>query len=573
MDNKVIAQTLQELADLCEFNEDNPFRIRAFRWASEIADGYPQDLASLKRDDLLKIPGVGKGIADIIEELRNGHEPNELKKLKAKFPEGLFQVMRVQGLGAKRTAALFKHLKIDSLAALKTAAQKGLIEKLDGFGEKVQENILQNLSFAETAVQRILIPEALSKANDLKTFLQGNPAIKNVEWAGSLRRWKETIGDLDFLCTSQNPEKAIGHFLSYPQIDRVLAQGTTKASVVLKHGPQCDFRVVEPSQFGAALLYITGSKEHNVRLRELAQQKGLTLNEYGLFKTSDVKHKKPVASKTEEEIYQRLGLPWIPPELREDRGEIQAGLQNQLPHLIEWKDILGDGHNHTTLSDGKNTPEDMILAAQAKGWAWYACGDHSPSLNIAQGLSIEALRKKILLLKTLQDQHKKIRILSGSEVDIHADGTMDYPDTILADIDIVIGSVHSRFNLTEDEMTARICKAMNNPHVDILGHISGRLMNTRPGYHIHYETVLQKAKETGTAIEINGQPDRLELSDVHVKRAIEMGIPLALSTDAHSVGQLDNMILALHVARRGWAEPKHILNTRTSNEIIKWLHR
>jgi len=562
---------LFELAELNEFNEDNPFRIRAFRRGAEIIESLSQDVGTMDREELLKIPGIGKGLADMIEEFKAKGEIAEYKKLQSKFPEGLFQIMKVQGLGAKRTAVLFKSLHIDTLEKLAQAAREGKIAEIPGFGEKVQENILKSVSFVEKSAERILQSVALSSAEAIKEFLAENPVIQKIEVAGSLRRWKETIGDLDFLCTSHNPEKAIAHFLSYPQKQRALAEGTTKASLVLKSGLQCDFRVVEAESFGAALLYFTGSKEHNVRLRELALHEGFTLNEYGLFRLSDKKKTKPVAARTEEEVYKRLGLPFIPPELREDRGEIEAGRKGKLPTLVTLKDILGDFHNHTTLSDGKNTPEEMIQAAEDLGWKWYFCGDHSPALNVALGLSAEALRKKLKTLQKLGEKFKKIKVFSGSEVDILPDGKMDYPDPVLAELDVVVASVHSRFKQSEEEMTARICRALENPNVDILGHISGRLINTRPGYTVNYETILEKARVTQTAIEINGQPDRLELSDVHVKRAIELGVPLALTTDAHSTHQLTNIDFALHVARRGWAEAKNILNTYAAAEILKWL--
>ncbi len=507
----------------------------------------------------------------MFEEFKFKGEVSEHKKLRAVFPEGLFQVMKVQGLGTKRTAILFKTLKIDSLEKLANAAHSGDIAKLRGFGDKVQENILANLEFVEKSSQRNLLVKALSYAGDVRRYLSPHPSIQNLETAGSLRRWKETIGDIDFLCTSQNPEKAISHFLTFPDVEKVLAHGPTKASVLLKNGPQCDFRVVEPGQFGAAMVYFTGSKEHNVRLRELALRKGLTLNEYGLFKLTDKNKEKPVAAKTEEDVYRYLGLPWIPPELREDRGEIEMGLKNKLPRLIEEADILGDVHNHTTLSDGKNTAEEMIRAAENLKWDWYFCGDHSPSLAMTHGLAPAALWKKRAHLEDLQSKFKKIKIFLGSEVDILPNGNLDYENAVLEKIDCVVASIHSRFKQTEGEMTARICRAIENPHVDILGHITGRLMNTRPGYNVDFEAILQKAKETQTAIEINGQPDRLELSDTHVKRAVELGVPIVLSTDAHSISHFENMVYALHVARRGWATAKDILNTRSTTEILEWL--
>jgi DNA polymerase (family X) len=352
-----------------------------------------------------------------------------------------------------------------------------------------------------------------------------------------------------------------------------LAEGETKASVILENGFQCDFRVVPKDSLGAALIYFTGSKEHNVRLRELALSKKLTLNEYGLFKLSDTQQKKPVAGKTEQEVYNHLGLQWISPELREDRGEINLALTNKLPHLITEQDVLGDFHNHTTLSDGKNTLDEMVEAARARKWGWFFSADHSPSLTIASGLDVNRLRAKMAHVKLLNKKWKDFRVFCSSEVDILADGRLDYPDAVLAELDCVVASVHSRFKQTEEEMTERICRAIQNPHVDILGHLSGRKILKRESYALNVEAVLDVARKTGTALEINGQPERQELRDIYVKRAIELGISLALNTDAHSIHQLDHMRLAVHIARRGGAEPKHIINTMDEKSISRWLNR
>jgi DNA polymerase (family 10) len=341
----------------------------------------------------------------------------------------------------------------------------------------------------------------------------------------------------------------------------------------LPSGFQCDFRVVEEKSFGAALLYFTGSKEHNVRLREIAQTKGLTLNEYGLFRQSDKKQTKPIAGKTEEDVYAALGLPWVPPELREDRGEVQAAQKKKLPKLIELKDVRGDFHNHTDESDGDNTLEEMAEAAKGRGWSWFFSADHSPSLTIANGLKPDRLRRKQTAVKALNKKWPRFRVFTSSEVDILSDGKMDYSDDVLASLDCVIASVHSRFKQSEGEMTERIIRALRNPHVDILGHLTGRRINQRESYAVNVDRVLEVALETETAIEINGQPERSELRDIHVKRAIDLGVMLALNTDAHSVQQLDYMEYAVHIARRGWAEPKHLLNCRDEKSVRDWFNR
>jgi DNA polymerase (family 10) len=572
MINLLLAKHVSDIADLLELEGDNPFRIRAFRRASQVIESYPEDFALMSRDQRLTVPGIGKGMADIIEEFVRTKNSKEFHQLQKKYPVGVFEMMKIPGVGPKRTAYLFRELQIDSVNKLVASAKQGILKTLPGFGEKIEKNIITNVAFAQVSSQRMLISTALNRADQIRNHLLKAPFIDRLELAGSARRWKETVGDLDFLCMSVQPEKSIAHFLKFPGISKVLGSGSTKASILLENGFQCDFRVVRPESFGAALLYFTGSKEHNVRLRELAIKKGLTLNEYGLFKINDEKKEKPLAGRTEEEVYKKLGLPWIPPEIREDRGEIEAALKNKLPNLIEMKDIKGDFHNHTTLSDGSNTLEEMITAAHNKGWKWFFSADHSPSLKIASGLSVDKLRKKIHDVEHFDQQLKDMRVFTSSEVDILSEGDLDYSDDVLEDLDCVIASVHTRFNQDEKLMTERICKAIQNRHVDILGHLSGRLISRRPSYALDYEAVFQTAKETETAIEINGQPDRQELNDVMVRRAIELRIPLALTTDAHSIQDLDNnMEIALHIARRGWAEPRNIINTFNAKQIQEWL--
>lgn len=559
------------MADLFELAEDNPFRIRALRRAAEIIADFPEDMGQMDEKAQLAIPGIGKGVTGMLREFKNTGHVLDHEKLKKKFPAGVLAVMNLQGLGAKRAGVLYKKLKIDSLQKLGHAAKSGKLLKISGFGEKMQQAILENIAFAEESSKRILISTAYLVSSEIKTYLSQSPSINQLTLAGSARRWKETIGDLDFLCTSENPEKALAHFIKYPGTKRILANGNTKASIVIENGLQVDFRVVDRSCFGATLLYFTGSKQHNVRLREWAQKKGLTLNEYGLFKLNDTKRKNPVAAATEEEIYKKLGMQWIPPELREDRGEVEAALKNKIPNLISEKDIQGDFHNHTNMSDGADSIEEMAKAAEAMGWSWYYCGDHSPSLTIANGLSPARLKAKLKTIQKINALNKKFPVYCSSEVDILSDGKMDYPDNVLQDLGAVVASVHSRFKQTQDEMTERICQALKNPHVDILGHISGRLINRRKGYELDYDAILEQARLTQTAIEINGQPERQELSDIHVKKAIEMGIPMVVSTDAHSTEQLKHIKMAVHIARRGWAEAKHILNTRPIKEISEWL--
>ncbi|MCB4757631.1 MAG: DNA polymerase/3'-5' exonuclease PolX, partial [Elusimicrobia bacterium] len=506
--NRKIAEQLDEMSRLLEMEGDNPFRIRAFRRAAQIIESHSEDFENLNRDQILEIEGVGKGIADFVDQMKSKGVGVELEKLRAKYPKELLTILNMPGMGPKRASVLFKTLKIDNLEKLAEAAKTDKIAGLPGFGEKIQDTILKNLSMAQESTKRILISEALLTAAELTDHLKSSPVITRLQTAGSVRRWKETIGDVDVLCTSLNPEKAIHHFTNYPDVQTILSSGQTKASVRLKSGLQCDFRVVEDASFGAALLYFTGSKEHNVKLRELALKKNLTLNEYGLFKLSDHKKTKPVAGRTEEAIYDRLGLQWIPPELREDRGEIDAAMEKKIPKLVTEEDVLGDVHNHTSLTDGSNTIEEMAEGARQKKWRWYFCGDHSPLVRVSSGLSQgELMKKKSEILRLAKKIHP-FQLALSSEVDIRRDGTLDYPDSVLSQIDCVVASVHFRFKQSEDQMTERICSAIKNPFVHILGHITGRLIFKREAYAVDTEKILATAKNTQTAIEINGQPER-----------------------------------------------------------------
>lgn len=570
--NAPLSKLLEDMADLLELSGDNPFRIRAFRRAAETIAVHAVDVGALDRESRLAVPGIGKGIADLIDEFQKTGRSAEFDKLKKKFPLGVLDVMRCGGVGPKRAATLYRELGVDSVAKLSAAARRGAIQGLDGFGQKLQENIVKGLAAAEPGgARRMLITEARAAAADVAAYLRRSAQIDNLVLAGSARRWRETVGDLDFLCTSVRPERAIAHFCEFPGATRVLASGKTKSSILLANGLQIDFRVVEPASHGAALLYFTGSKAHNVRLRELAIKKGYSLNEYGLFKIGDEQKKRPLAGRTEEEVYRKLGLPFIAPELREDRGEIDAALNGRLPKLVEEADVLGDFHNHTLLSDGAHSLEDMAAAARERGWKYFFSADHSPSLKIASGLPADVLRRKIADVRRLDKASKGMRVFVSSEVDILADGRLDYPPAVLKSLDCVVASVHSRFKQSPEEMTERLCRAVRHPDVHILGHISGRKLNHRESYGLDYETVFEEARRHGTAIEINGQPERQELADHHIKRAIELGVPLALTTDAHSTRELDHMTLAVHIARRGWAEAKHLLNALPAGEVIRWL--
>ena len=573
MNNAQIAECFEEMAILLELAGENPFRVRAYQRAAQTVAGLSRPLKDIENKDLLEVPGIGKGIADHIGELMRTGALGELEVLRKRFPPGLLEMIRVPGLGPKRAKVLFEKLKIHSLDALREAARSGRLQTLPGFGAKLEENILRGLSFAQEAKQRALYWDGRTAMEELLAAMRRAPGVVDLAAAGSLRRGRETVGDLDLLCTARDAGKVVEFFAKLPQVERVLAAGETKATVWLKSQLQCDLRAVSPASFGAALLYFTGSKDHNVALRELALKKGFSINEYGLFRSSDVRHKRPLAGRTEAEVYAKLGLEFIPPELRENRGEIEAAAKRTLPKLVELKDIRGDFHNHTNYTDGMNTLAEMAGAASKMGWDWVALGDHSQSLRVAKGLSVNALRRTIAEVRKLQEKTPGLKLLRSMEVDILKDGALDYPDDVLEEIDVVIGSVHSAFTQTEEEMTARIVRAVSSPHIDILGHLSGRLLNRRAAYRVDAEAVLKAAAARQTAVEINGQPQRQDLTDIHARRARDLGARLAVTTDAHSMDQLKYVELAVTIARRAWLRKEDLLNTLTYKELKEWLAR
>ncbi|MBI4348001.1 MAG: DNA polymerase/3'-5' exonuclease PolX [Elusimicrobia bacterium] len=570
MTNGEVAALLSEMAVLLELAGENPFRVRAYQRASLALASLPRPVCGLSEKELKQIPGVGAGIAAAIVEIAGGGTFADLRTLRERFPAGLIGLLRVPGLGPKRARILFDTAGIDSLERLKAAASAGKLKGLKGFGDKVIESILKGLEFAAEK-PRLLWWDARALVGELLGAVRALPGVAKAEAAGSFRRGRETIGDLDILVAASDGGAVIDAFTRFPQFARVLAAGDTKASVVHATGVQIDLRVVPEASFGAALQYFTGSKDHNVALREWALKRGLMVNEYGVFKKDDTKHARPLAGKTEAEVYRALGLGWIPPELRENRGELAAAAAGRLPRLVEAKDVKGDFHNHSTHTDGRHSLEQMARAALARGWEWVALGDHTQSLTVASGLDVPRLRATIRELAEIRKKVKGIELLRSMEVDILEDGRLDYEDPVLDEIDVVIGSVHSRFKQPPEEMTARLVKAASNRRCDIIGHLSGRLINKRPAYGFDAEAVLRAAAETGTAFEINGQPDRQDVDDVRARRCRELGGPLAVDTDAHSTGEFDFMEMALVIARRAWLEPKDLLNCLSYRELREWL--
>jgi len=565
MNNAAIAQVFQDMADLLELKEDNPFKIRAYQKAARTIETLPEELEQLMKEGRLReIPGVGEAIANKITELLTTDKLEAYEKLRAEFPEGIINLMTIPGVGPKTALRLSKELGISNVDELEKAILEGRVASLYRLGEKTADNILRHIQTMRRKDKRIPLGEALPLAEEIVTALKKQTGVRNLTPAGSLRRFKETIGDIDIMGTADDPESVIKAFVRLPMVEEVLAQGSTKASVIVKSGLQVDLRMVEHDSFGSLLQHFTGSKEHNVALRERAVKQGLSLSEYGI---TVVKTGETEKFTTEEAFYRRLGLQYIPPELREARNEIEMAEKKSLPRLIEVSDIKGDFHVHTEWSDGHDTIEAMATAAKARGYRYLAITDHSAGRGIAHGLNEERLRQQIAEIKALSKKLKNLRIFTGIEVDIRADGVLDYPDEILSEIDVVVAAVHSAMGQDKDKMTRRLIRALENPHIDILAHPTCRLIGEREPIEVDLEEVFRVAVRTNTALEINAMPERLDLKDIHVLRAKELGVKLVISTDAHRAGQLELVRFGVGVARRGWCEAVNILNTRRLSEV------
>lgn len=489
------------------------------------------------------------------------------EKLKRDIPMSLLELLSIPGVGPKKAKLFYERLGIKSVRELEEAAKKGMLAGLPGIGSKTEEKILKGISLWRKSRERRSLGRILPLAQEIIAKLSESPYVRKISAAGSLRRMKDTVKDLDILVVSTEPMEVMERFVSLPFVMEVLGMGPTKSSILTKDAFQVDLRVVPEESFGAALQYFTGSKNHNIHLRQIALKMGLKVSEYGVFKEDNEK----IAGYTEEEVYNALGLPWIPPELREDRGEIEAAFEGKLPKLIELGDIKGDLHIHSKWSDGAHTIEEIVQKALERGYEYIAITDHSKALGVARGLDEEHLLKQIEEIRNLQERFPKIKILAGVEVDILQDGNLDLPDEILSKLDIVIASVHSAFNMSQEEMTRRICKALTNPYVDILGHPTGRLIEEREGYQVDIMAVIQKAKEEDVALEINAYPQRLDLNDINTKIAKEMGVKLAINTDAHTWGQLEFILFGVATARRGWLEKEDVINAWETRKLLDWL--
>ena len=566
-----IAGLFAQMADLLEYRGDNPFRIRAYRRAAQNLESFSGDLQRLADAGRLKeLSGIGAELADKIAEYLATGTIGAIERLKASIPRGVLELLEVPGLGPKTAKLLTERLRISSVEQLERAARSHRLQRLPGFQAKKEENLLKGVAVLKKGRERMHLGVALPLARELLARLQRVPGVTAVSTAGSLRRMKETIGDLDLLVASRAPERVRDAFCRSPFSARVLAAGPTKSSILTPDGLQVDLRVVAPDGFGAALQYFTGSKEHNVRLRELAIRRGLKVNEYGVFRT---KTNRRIAGREEDSVYRALGLAWIPPELREDGGEIDAAKTGRLPTLVEPRDIRGDFHIHTTWSDGSDSLETVAKAGERLGYQYLAICDHSPSLKVAHGMTVQRLRRQMTQIRALNARAARFRLLMGAEVDILADGRMDYPDKVLAELDFVVGAIHSGFRQSEAVLTRRLIAAMRNPYVTLIAHPTGRLMGQREPYPLDLDAVCAAANDTGTALEINAYPKRLDLSDAAARRAGDAGVMLAISTDTHSIDQLDHMAIGLGVARRAWLSPRQLLNCLSRSRLLAWIAR
>jgi DNA polymerase (family 10) len=570
MENKSIADVFTEIADILDIQGENPFRVRSYRNAARTLTDMGQSVEAMVQagEKLEKVPGIGKSLQEKIEEIVSTGKCSFLEELRAKVPAGLTELLKLEGLGPKKVKLLYDDLGVDSVDRLEKAARAGRLRDLAGMGLKTEEKVLKSIEQYRAGMGRFKLSVGTIYAQALLEYLKDTPGVKRLDAAGSFRRQKETIGDLDILAICGKGCQVMDRFTKYGDVAEVISKGETKSSVRLQCGLQVDVRVLEEESYGAALHYFTGSKAHNIAIRDRAKDLGLKVSEYGVFRAKDEKR---LSGANEEDVFKAVGLPFIPPELREDWGEIQAAEEGKLPRLIELADIRGDLQMHTVATDGKNSIAEMAQKAREMGYAYIAITDHSKAVRVAGGLDEKGLAKHLKEIEKVKGQIAGIRILKGVEVDILTDGTLDLKDDILNECEVVIASVHSRFNMEEGEMTRRITKALKNPNVHILGHPTGRLILEREAYKVNLKEVFQVAIDQGVILEINAYPDRLDLRDVDARMAKEMGAKLVISTDAHSTLQLELMKFGVFTARRAWVEAKDVINTLPLQGLLKVL--
>jgi DNA polymerase (family 10) len=570
MDNRQIAHIFQEISDMLAIQGENPHRVFAYQRAAEAIAQLERDVADVWGEGrLTDIPGVGKTLADKIEELLTTGRLRFYQRLKEKVPDGVVEMLQIPDVGPKTAGRLWRELGITSIQALEEAARAGRVQTLSRMGARTETRILEGIEALRRQSGRMPLGVAWGLAQEMLAALREVPGVHHAAPAGSLRRMRETVRDLDLLVAADDAELVMARFCWLPQVEEVLLSGPTKTAVRTREGLQVDLRVLPPQRWGTALQYFTGSQAHNIRLRGLARDRGYSLSEYAL------KHQDggELLCAEENEVYRHLGLPWIPPELREDRGEIEAALQGKLPHLVERADIQGDLQMHSTWSDGRNSIAEMAEAARARGLRYILITDHSAGMGVAGGLKVEELSRQRAEIKAVDARYDDLSVLTGIEVEVRADGSLDFPDKVLAALDVVVASLHTGLRSGRERTTQRMLAAIRNPHVDIIAHPTGRLIGRREGADLDMEAILRAAAETGTAVEINAYPDRLDLPDIHVRRAVELGVKLAVNSDAHEIDALDLLFFGLATARRGWATPADVINTWHLDKLLAWMNR
>lgn len=574
MDKKVIAEILDEMGTLFEIKGENPFKCRAYHNGARVVEALTQELNELvNTGNLREVKGIGQGLADTITELVKTGTAKNYESLKSSLPAGLLDMVKIHGLGPKRIKILFEKLKITSIPELKEACEKHRLAQLDGFGEKTEENILKGIELRTRVSDKHLFSAARESADEILKAVRKLKEVKRCEVAGSLRRKKEIIGDIDIVVSAEEKhrQKVFNVFVTHPQAESLIGQGDTKASVLLKSGINCDMRIVADSEYPFALNYFTGSKEHNVEMRSRARKVGWSLNEYAFSKIEGEKVvKRPPVCKEEHDIYGALGMSYVPPELRENTGEFEAAKKKNIPRLIEEKDLKGTFHCHTTASDGSNSLEEMVQAAQKLGWHYLGIADHSKVAVYANGLTAERVKTQLKEIDKLNQSLKKFRIFKGTEVDILPDGTLDYSDKILSSFDYVVASIHSKFKMTEAEATKRIVSALKNKYVTMLGHPTGRLLLSRDGYPVNLIDVINAAADFGKSIEINAHPMRLDLDWRFLKYAKGKGVKICINPDAHNTDGLKDVEFGVGIARKGWLEAKNVVNTWHTKDVEKF---
>jgi DNA polymerase (family 10) len=567
--NDVVEAVLVEYADLLSITSDDPFKARAYEKAARAVGGYHADVATMDLKAILAIPNVGKSIGEKIHEYLTTGQIQALEDLREQIPDGVRQLLSVPGLGPKKAMVVYRELGIASVDELLDAVQDHRLAELRGFGEKTEENVRRGIRQVRESGGRVLISLAMDLAEELLAELEPMREVLRASYAGSLRRMAESIGDIDLLVASEDPAPVMERFTTLPVVDRVLAHGETKSSVTTSKGLQVDLRVIAPDVWGAALIYFTGSKAHNIRIREMAVRKGLKLSEYGLFEAASGEL---IVAETEEDVYERLGLPYIEPTLREDRGEVEAALEGELPSILELGQIKGDLHTHTNLTDGLAPLEEMLEAAAERRYAYYAVTDHAPNLYM-QRMTDDKILAQRARVSGLQPRYPRMTLLHGSELNIDPDGNVDWPDEFLRGFDILVASVHSHFNQSKDDMTRRIVRAMEHPCVHIIGHPTARMIGKRQPIEYDLDEVFRAAARTGTALEVNGFPDRLDLRDEHVLWAKRHGVRFAVDTDSHAAVHLSNMRFGVATAQRGWLTKDDVINAWPIAKLRRFLRK